>query len=241
MWKAARWVEAGRALAALPHIGAALAHGVLGIDQVVELTRFATPETERGLVAWARERASGTVRRRADLERRRERSELVSAERDRRLATWYSPDGTRFGLEAELPADQGAVVEGALARLAERVAADPDAEGSTLEARRADALVTLCSGAIGADPDPDRATVVVHVSAESLMGRAPSAVPNAEVENGPVLAPATARRLACDARLQVSLDDASGTPLMLGRTSRAPSLPMLRALRRRDRTCRFPG
>ena len=65
--------------------------------------------------------------------------------------------------------------------------------------------------------------------------------PNAEVERGPVLAPETVRRLACDSGLQVSFDDAHGTPLMLGRRTRAPSVAMVRALRRRDRTCRFPG
>jgi len=56
-----------------------------------------------------------------------------------------------------------------------------------------------------------------------------------------VLAAETLRRLACDAGLQVSLDDAHGTPLMLGRRSRTPSVAMVGALRRRDRTCRFPG
>jgi hypothetical protein len=248
-WKAARWVEAARALGSLPLTATALADGTLGIDQTVELTRFATPQTEAGLVRWAAERASGTIRRRADLERRREREEVVSAERSRFVHTWYSEDGTRFGLEASLPADQGAVVDRALSRLAEQLPADPDPgpdrEGAAgaypLEVRRADALVMLCAAGIGADPDPDRATVVVHVEARTLLAEADATAPNAEVEHGPVLAPETARRLACDARLQVSLDDASGTPLMLGRLTRTPSAPMVRALRRRDRTCRFPG
>ena len=117
----------------------------------------------------------------------------------------------------------------------------PDADGPwPLEARRADALVALCAGAVSSDPEPVRATVVVHARAESLLGPLSSA-PNAEVERGPVLAPETLRRLACDGSLQVSLDDAHGTPLMLGRRSRTPSAAMVRALRRRDRTCRFPG
>ncbi|MGZ8615331.1 MAG: DUF222 domain-containing protein [Actinomycetota bacterium] len=139
---------------------------------------------------------------------------------------------------------RGAVVERALSRVAEQVPDLPDdlddgSRRAPLEVRRADALVQLCSGRIAADPDHDRATVVVHASVETLLGASDAA--NAEVEDGPVLAPVTAQRLACDARLQVSLDDVSGTPLMLGRLSRTPSPAMVRALRRRDRACRFTG
>jgi hypothetical protein len=251
MWKAARWLDAARVLTELPLTTDALRSGRLGIDQVVELCRFATPDTERRLIAWAAERSSGAVRRRADLERRRARGEVLEAERDRWLHTWYTPDGTRFGLEAQLPADQGAVVERALGRLAEQVPDAPDDRGgeqgrTPLEVRRAEALVRICSGRLASDPDHDRASVVLHVSAATLLADdrderlgAP-VVPNAEIEDGPVLAPATARRLACDARLQVSIDDTAGTPIALGRLRRTPSAAMMRALRRRDRTCRFP-
>jgi hypothetical protein len=152
----------------------------------------------------------------------------------------YSQDGSRFELEAELPADQGAVVTAAITRLAETLPVMPDDDvSSRQEARRADALLMMCSGRIAADPDPDRATVVVHTSIETLLAGPDG--PNAEVADGPVLAPVTVQRLACDARMQGALDDASGTPQMLGRLTRNPSTQMLRALRRRDRTCRFPG
>jgi len=243
-WKAQRWVAGAEALATLPLVAQALEAGVLGIDRAVELTRFATPETERHLILWAARRSSGAIRHRGDLERRRERHETRAVEVERFLRMGYSDDGMRFELDAELPADQGAVVERALSRVAEQVPDLPhDLEDGSrrapLEVRRADALVQLCSGRIAADPDHDRATVVVHASVETLLGSADAA--NAEVEDGPVLAPVTAQRLACDARLQVSLDDASGTPLMLGRLSRTPSPAMVRALRRRDRACRFPG
>lgn len=241
-WKAQRWVHAAEALASLPQIGVALGAGRLGIDQVAELTRFAKPETERDLLCWAEQRSAGAIAHRADLERRRERAELVCIERERAVRWGYSHDGTRFELEAELPADQGAVLASTLDRLAERIPASPDHADQPwpLEARRADALVALCAGAVSVDPEPVRATVVVHARAESLMGPLASA-PNAEVERGPVLAPETLRRLACDGRLQISFDDAHGVPLMLGRRSRTPSAAMVAALRRRDRTCRFPG
>ena len=106
-WKAHRWVRAAEALVSLPHIGSALASGRLGIDQVAELTRFARPETERDLLGWAEMHSAGVIAHRADLERRRERAEIVSTERERHVRWGYSEDGMRLELEAELPADQG--------------------------------------------------------------------------------------------------------------------------------------
>lgn len=151
---------------------------------------------------------------------------------------WYEDEGTRFGLEAELPADQGVLVAKALSRLADSMAALPGEEGSEgVDARRADAFVTLCSAKMASDPDPDRSTIVVHASLETLAG----AERNAEIEDGPVIAPETARRLACDGRIQIVAEDEQGDPLRLGRLTRVPSATMLRQLRHRDRECRFPG
>src|SRR5436309_500096 len=57
-WKARRWIAASHALEHLPRTSQALASGSLGMDKVVELTRFATAETEERLLRWA-ERVSG--------------------------------------------------------------------------------------------------------------------------------------------------------------------------------------
>lgn len=61
-----------------------------------------------------------------------------------------------------------------------------------------------------------------------------------ELEHGPVLSPETARRLGCDASL-VRILERDGRPLSIGRKTRALSPALKRALRSRDRTCRFPG
>ncbi len=60
-WKALRWIQAAHALVELPLISEAFASGALGIDQVVELTRFATPETEERLVRWAQGVSCGAI------------------------------------------------------------------------------------------------------------------------------------------------------------------------------------
>jgi hypothetical protein len=61
-WKSRRWVAAAHALQTLPSIAETLEQGALGIDKVVELTRFATPETEARLIRWATTVSVGAVR-----------------------------------------------------------------------------------------------------------------------------------------------------------------------------------
>jgi Domain of unknown function (DUF222) len=185
-WKARRWIGAAHALELLPRIARAFSSGELGIDKTVELARFATPETEGKLVAWATGVSCGCIRRKGDLMARQTIEEAREADRARFVSWWYIDDGRRFGLEAELPAEQGAVVARALDRLAERIPVMPgEEEAWCVPARRADALVALASARLAAEGDPDRATVVVHARLEALVsGRA-----GAEVEGGGVPTP----------------------------------------------------
>jgi Domain of unknown function (DUF222)/HNH endonuclease len=237
-WKANRWIAAAHALEGLPRVSDALVSGELGLDKVVELTRFASPGTEAGLISWAKRVSCATVRHRADLARRASIEEDLDAERSRFVSWWYFDEGRRLGLEAELPAAEGAIVVGALQRAADGIPAMPDERGDSFAtARRADALVALCSARIARDADQDRATVVVHAQLDGLEG----GVGGCEIDGGPVVHPQTVRRLLCNARVQSVLEDRAGNVLGLGRTSREPSTWMLRQVRYRDRECRFPG
>ncbi len=236
-WKADRWIKAAGSLHDLPAIADALANGVLGIDKAVELSRFATPESEGELIGWAGDVTCATIRRRADLEVRAAQDETAEFERDRSLRYWYEDGGRRFGLEARMPSAQGAVVAKALARVVDQIPVMPaEHDGARIEARRADALLALCSQRIASDADADRATVVVHASLEALAGRR-----NVETEHGAVMPPEALQRLACDARVQVVAEGDGGDAVAFGRTRREPSASMLRQLRHRDRGCRFPG
>jgi hypothetical protein len=236
-WKADRWIKAATAMHDLPGVAEAFEGGALGLDKVVELCRFATPETETELIDWASDVTCASVRRRADLEVRAARDETAEFERDRYLRYWYEDGGRRFGLEARMPSAQGAVVAKALARVVDQVPVMPaEDDGAYIEARRADALLALCSQRIATDADADRATVVVHASLEALAGKR-----NAETEHGAVMPPEALQRLACDARVQVVAESDAGEAVAFGRTRREPSVSMMRQLRHRDRGCRFPG
>jgi hypothetical protein len=237
-WKARRWIAAAHALEHLSDLARAFSAGELGIDKVVELARFASFESEAGLIRWAMFVSCAAVRRRADLEVRRAIDDVREAERGRFLRWWHLDDGNRLGVEAELPAAQGAIVASALQRVTDTLPVMPGEEDPTYtEARRADALVALCSGRLAEDADPDRATVVVHARLGDLTATRGSA----EVGDGGRIHPEVARRLLCDSRLQTVLEDQQGEPLRLGRLSREPSAAMMRLLRHRDAECRFPG
>ncbi|MBI2236977.1 MAG: DUF222 domain-containing protein [Actinobacteria bacterium] len=237
-WKAHRWIAAAYALEGLPLISEAFSRGELGIDKTVELTRFATPSTEARLICWARGVSCACIRRKGDLVSRQAIQDARDADRARSVSWWYFDEGKRFGLEAELPAAQGAVVAKALERLAETLPVMPGEEDAYyVDARRADALVGLCSARIAEDADPDRATVVIHAQLDGLV----SGERGCELEGGPVIHPETARRLLCNARVQAVIEDEAGEAVRLGRMSREPPSWMMRQLRYRDHECRFPG
>jgi uncharacterized protein DUF222/HNH endonuclease len=104
----------------------------------------------------------------------------------------------------------------------------------------ADALVLMAQTVIGHGPAEGAGgehQVVVHVDAATLAHDEDGAC---ELEHGPALAPETARRLGCDASV-VRILERDGRPLSVGRKTRTLSPALKRALRSRDRTCRFPG
>jgi hypothetical protein len=212
--------------------------GRLGREQLREAALGATRETD---AAWADHAPGWTP---SMLARARRHAPVTNEEalaRQARRGLWWQwdrPAGMVRGRFA-LPDVEGATVVRALERLAEK--AGPGPEGwATVDARHADALVTLASREVADDADPDRATVVVHVPAAALA--AGSDEGGARLEDGEIeLANDTARRLTCDARVQLLVEADDGLPLRLGRTQRTVPQHLRRVLRRRDPACRWPG
>ncbi len=247
VWKAHRWINSARALEDLPQISDAFSTGVLGVDKVVELTRFAEPETEARLVRWANTVSGATIRRRAELASLDPTAEAREADQERFVRWRFADEGRSFGLELGCPGLEGARIVRAIERERAKEPVMPGEEGPEhVDERRLDALASICSARIARDPDQDRAVIVVHAAAEALYdfsndrpawGRSQGC----EVECGPVLHPETARRLACDARIQIVLESVDGVPLRLGRVTREPSVHMRRLLRHRDRVCQHSG
>src|SRR5262249_42709435 len=79
-YRAARWLDAGRALHDLPRIAEAFERGDLSVYKVEELARFATPEDEDALVEWAMEESSGAIKAEADRRRGNDAEETATIE-----------------------------------------------------------------------------------------------------------------------------------------------------------------
>ena len=107
--------------------------------------------------------------------------------------------------------------------------------------QRADAFMDIIQDRMrGARPQRTPIEIVIMVPHAGLHGSAePSDL--AMMAEGEVIATCTARRLCCDAGVVVAHVDALGVPLSVGRKTRTISAAIKRALRLRDRTCRFPG
>ena len=111
------------------------------------------------------------------------------------------------------------------------------ANPQTLGQRQADGLVALVSARVSDDADPDRATVVAVVELAAICDD--DAQATAELETGEPLATETARRLVCDSRLSVLVQDEVGPSRRCRHHHQGRGPAPRRALMVRDGHCRF--
>jgi hypothetical protein len=233
------------------------------------ITRVATPATEAALLNDALHTTAAqleqicrkfeTVRRAAKLTA----GDVASL----RMVTRRERGDGMVVIEAVLPADEAAIVYAAIEREAARLstaaptaapAADAsaetrpdDASAESAETRpddasagarrldRAAGLVAMAEAVMRGDA-PGRAPVelVMTIAREVLAGEAEGV---GCLGDGTCVSAETARRLACDCGVVEMHEDASGEPLSVGRKTRSIGAAIMRALTRRDETCRFPG
>ncbi|MDP9067337.1 MAG: HNH endonuclease [Actinomycetota bacterium] len=230
-------VEVAIALESLPHIAAAFETGALSWDKVRCLGPVARPEEDQLLANKARSMTLSQVR--ALARRRKHLSDIeAKSEHDRRFVRLSWGFERRYAtLEGRLPAEQAATLEKALDRARDRIPFTNGDEIIGFEARSADALAEIAAGALAADADADRATLLVNVDAELLTtGRG-----GASLENGAPISPAVAERMSCDCRIQNISRDVDGRIVGIGEVSRSLPPWLRRELQRRDEGCRFPG
>jgi hypothetical protein len=249
-----------RSLPSLPLIRAAFRKGELSFAQVRALTRVAKPENEATLLMWAKHSTASQLERFVRLYRRYGENEAAMAQhRGRRFSYWEEEDGM-VSFRIRLPAEQAAVVlkaiqaaqdslvgraeAGSTVAAAEVIYEDPpvypdeDVTAETRDVRQADAFVRVVESYLEPDARP-RATAEkyqVHVHLD-LRKHADGPVQDPDA---PALAEETLRRLGCEANLVTVMHDGEEI-LSVGRKTRAVPPAIRRALRLRDRGCRFPG
>ncbi len=220
-------VRVARQLRELPLIRGAFAGGQISFAKLRALTRIAQPESEEELLEPALHLTAAQLERAVRAYRRVTTEEAVAVQENAYLHHYWDEDGSLV-LEGRLAPEDGAIFLQALDAARERGSAEP-------QPTNADALVAMAEAASsGAGRSGgDRYQVIVHVDESALGG-------GCELEEGPPLAPETARRLACDASL-VEIRERDGKPMSVGRKTRSIPPALRRALKRRDRGCRFPG
>ncbi|KGN42451.1 HNH endonuclease signature motif containing protein [Knoellia aerolata] len=180
-------------------------------------------------------------------------------DQDRRLrsgAYLSSPqvaDGDVTEYRMAMTPEQAATLEAAIGPLSRPAPNDATGERDLRPAgqRRVEALAAVCARAVradAADGTPGGAATTVHVAmglddlraagSEAPTGSGQVMVSRAQQT---ILAPATMRRLACDADVIPVVLGSAGEVLDLGRAVRLFTRPQRRALWHRDRGCSFPG
>jgi 5-methylcytosine-specific restriction endonuclease McrA len=223
-------VRVARRLPELPLIRAAFAGGELSYAKVRPLTRVADAKTEPELLTLARAMTASQLER-AVRAYRRVTTDVARDQQERaHLGVFWNSRGS-LEIHGELASEDGALLLRALEAMRDstwRGSAEPR---PARQASNAEALVAIAeaslSGPAEARPGGERYQVVVHADESALADDRDGAC---ELEDGSAIAPETARRLACDASV-----------VKHGRKTRTIPPAIRRALRSRDRGCRFPG
>ena len=239
-------VRVARALEGFPLIRQMFLDGEISYSKVRAITRVAIPENEDYLVRLARDGTASQVERVCAGIRRRNRNEEEDAKNaieNQHVKYSNNGDGTAT-ISITVPIVQakrahGAILDRADAHISERSAAGAT-RTETIErlggaARiRAETACAVLDGTIQTAEMPATDMLLV--------------VDLDEADNGDCtfdherIAPIVAKRLACDARLQLAVEDAVGDALGIGRASRIVPRRIRRAMARRDKNmCRFPG
>jgi hypothetical protein len=251
-------VRVALCLADLPLIDTAFSKGEISYSKVRAMTRAATPGNEDFLLGIAKH---GTASHVEKLVRHYERVEKLSRDEHSKVQTesrkfsWYTDDDGMLVFKGRLAPEEGAVflkaMEAVMHQMNEEkfqrereVPVEPKAP-VTFPQKRADAVVRmaehyLATAKEGSVPlnSGDKYQVIVHVNVDASRE---ITTPLSYLENGPVLSPATVKRLASDASLVTVLKDKDGNVLNVGRKTRTIPPSIRRALSIRDQGCRFPG
>jgi hypothetical protein len=246
-------VRVAHALTGLPVVRGEFAAGRLSYSKVRAITRVATPANEEALVMYAQhataaqtERIVRTYRRYRSPEEETEAANLLYEEQY--VQVEYDDDGAGV-ITARMPPEVAAQLLAALEFARTRMSADQRGEGGpagpprTRGAINVDALAMIVETFMAHQPatrsNSDRWMVGVSIDADVLVDDDPNGI--CELDDGPALPIETVRRLFCDASTVAIIRRANGAPLAVSPRSQTLPRAARRAVKSRDRGCRFPG
>ena len=156
-----------------------------------------------------------------------------------RRSLHISQMGSMFAIDGMLDPEGGAALKTAIDSLSKKHAAD---DGRSSPQRRADALTEIVLHAMDQGTLPKRNGVRPHITVTTTLEglKAEVGAPASALEHGMPISSQTVQRHACDGTLcRVLMADSQ--VIDVGRATRAISPSQKRALRARDKHCRFPG
>jgi len=240
-------VRVARRLEELPLVRARFAEGALSYSKVRALTRLEDITDEQGVVELGLVHTAAQLDRVVRATRKVTRQEAADAHATRFLVLDPDVDGS-VALRGRLAAEDAAVLGRALDLAREALHAEGVPPEATAANVAADALVRLADSVLKTGPagrsTAERHEVVVHVDVDALAAAAePSGTPvpgRCATDDDVPLCAETARRLCCDGAIVTHLERGDDL-LAVGRRTRSIPPALRRALRSRDRGCRFPG
>lgn len=250
-------VRVAHALKDLPRISEVFRQGEVSYSKVRAMTRVATEKNEDYLLQIARHGTAAHVERLVRNYRKVKRIEALERDNERhavRALDWYFDDDDCLMLKGRFTPEQGIVIKKVLELIvdedfeeqkdvsAETSVDEIETRSEPISQRRADALVRMAEGYLsksGAVNSGDRYLVHVHTDMETL--KADGAGAESEIDEGRNVSAETSRRLSCDAGVVHWLENKEGETLSVGRKTRTIPPAIRRALKRRDKGCRFPG
>lgn len=257
-------VRVARALPGLPGISAAFREGRVSYSKVRAMSRVATAKNEDALLQVALHGTASHVETQVRLYRKTKRIEALEEENLRhghRALSWYIDDDDYWVFKGRFTPEQGALLQKALEAAGDQLFEEqqhvPDDVHEEIDANipldstspesisqiRADQLARVVEGFLASAGNDqsggDRYMVNIHTDIETLKQDGKGA--EAEIEDRSHVPAETSRRLACDCSVVHWHENKQGDPLNIGRKTRSIPPAIRRALKRRDRGCRFPG
>ena len=240
-------VHVGLELEHLPHSAAALARGEIGYAHLALIAETGRAVSDAGrafdegaLLQLAKEKDVTRFRHACHHQRHAADPQGYAEDQAAEFEESYLQlqmrrDGGAW-LKGSLDREGAAALKTALAPLTRRSGQD---DRRTQEQRNAGALVELARHALDAGTIPGRPHLQVTASFETLAGHCGSAA--GELELSLPIARPTVERLACDCSLTRVLLGPDSMIIDVGRTRRVVNGSRSRALKARDKGCRFPG
>jgi hypothetical protein len=236
-----------RRLAELPETRAAFDEGALCEDQVAVICRHTRPAYDAEVCALAKSATVVQLRRVLGSYPFADEAEPDPTEpkqpdppAEPRTVSFGTTERGTWQLHAELPADEGALVERALLAARDELFRAGEHEGTTNprpdQVSWADAFVAMADRSLGgvSRPHHDRNLVLLHIGTDQGGGT------NGHLHLGGGVSAGMRRFVGCDARIRPVIE-AGGKAVSVGRAFRTVPDRTRIVIEERDRGCRVPG